>query len=141
MMTDCRPIFADERSASRAVFCHAIIPPNRRPFLVSGAGNVSRHTTAPHALERALVFRVQLPNHIRIDIPSGGCQLNRKNALFAGHDAGAQNWGIIASLIETCKLNAIDPQTYLTDTLTAIVNNHRQSDIAVLLPWNYRDNV
>ena len=32
--------------------------------------------------------------------------LNRKNALFAGHDAGAQNWAVIASLIETCKLNS-----------------------------------
>jgi len=30
--------------------------------------------------------------------------LNRKNALFAGHDAGAQNWAVIASLVETCKL-------------------------------------
>ena len=39
--------------------------------------------------------------------------LNRKNALFAGHDAGAANWGIIASLIETCKLNTVDPYAYL----------------------------
>lgn len=61
--------------------------------------------------------------------------LNRKNALFAGHDAGAENWGIIASLIETCKLNAIDPQAYLTATLTAIVNGHNQSNVDALLPW------
>ncbi len=33
--------------------------------------------------------------------------LNRKNALFSGHDAGAENWATIASLIETCKLNAL----------------------------------
>lgn len=63
--------------------------------------------------------------------------LNRKNALFAGHDAGAANWGVIASLIETCKLNAVDPHAYLADTLTAIVNGHKQSDIDTLLPWNY----
>lgn len=63
--------------------------------------------------------------------------LNRKNALFAGHDAGAANWGIIASLIETCKLNAVDPHAYLADTLSAIVNGHKQSDIDALLPWNY----
>lgn len=50
--------------------------------------------------------------------------LNRKNALFAGHDAGAQNWAMIASLIETCKLNAIDPHAWLTATLQAIVNGH-----------------
>lgn len=63
--------------------------------------------------------------------------LNRKNALFAGHDAGAENWAIIASLIETCKLNNVDPQTYLTATLTAIVNGHKQSLIDELLPWTY----
>jgi len=40
--------------------------------------------------------------------------LNRKNALFAGHDQGAQNWACVASLIETCKLNGVDPQAYIT---------------------------
>jgi hypothetical protein len=63
--------------------------------------------------------------------------LNRKNALFAGHDAGATNWGVIASLIETCKLNGVDPHDYLADTLTAIVAGHKQSQINDLLPWNY----
>ena len=62
--------------------------------------------------------------------------LNRKNALFAGHDAGAENWGIIASLIETCKLNGVDPNAYLSATLTAIINDHKQSRIEDLLPWN-----
>jgi transposase len=38
--------------------------------------------------------------------------LQRKNALFAGHDAGAQNWAMLASLIETCKLNQIEPHSY-----------------------------
>lgn len=38
--------------------------------------------------------------------------LNRKNALFAGTDGGAEHWAVIASLIETCKLNGVDPQAY-----------------------------
>jgi len=63
--------------------------------------------------------------------------LQRKNALFAGHDAGAQNWAMLASLIETCKLNQIEPHSYLTGALTAIVNGHKQKDINQLLPWNY----
>lgn len=63
--------------------------------------------------------------------------LSRKNALFAGHDAGAANWGVIASLIETCKLNAVDPYGYLADTLSAIVGGHKQNRIDALLPWNY----
>lgn len=63
--------------------------------------------------------------------------LNRKNALFAGHDTGAENWATIASLIETCKLNAVDPLAYLTKALTSIINGHKQSQIGELLPWNY----
>jgi len=67
--------------------------------------------------------------------------LNRKNALFAGHDAGAENWATIASLIETCKLNAVDPHDWLAQTLTAIAGGHPQSRIEDLLPWNYTVNV
>jgi transposase len=63
--------------------------------------------------------------------------LSRKNALFAGHDAGAQNWAVIASLIETCKLNRIEPQRYLSGVLTAIARGHKQTHIKDLLPWNY----
>ncbi len=63
--------------------------------------------------------------------------LQRKNALFAGHDAGAQNWAMLASLIETCKVNQIEPHSYLTSILTAIVNGHKQKHIDLLLPWNY----
>jgi len=66
--------------------------------------------------------------------------LNRKNALFAGHETGVQNWGIIASLIETCKLNGIEPHAYLTATLSAIVNGHKQNRIDERLPWNYAPN-
>jgi hypothetical protein len=64
--------------------------------------------------------------------------LNRKNALFAGHETGAQNWAMLASLIETCKLNAVEPHAYITGILTAIVNGHKQSDIEALLPWNFK---
>lgn len=67
--------------------------------------------------------------------------LNRKNALFAGHDAGAENWAVIASLIETCKLNGVDPHAWLAVTLRAIVADHKQSRINDLLPWNYATDV
>ena len=67
--------------------------------------------------------------------------LNRKNALFAGSDQGGVHWGVIASLIETCKLNAVDPQTYLADALTRLVNRHPASQIDQLMPWAYADPV
>ena len=63
--------------------------------------------------------------------------LNRKNALFAGHDKGGIAWGRIASLIETCKINGIEPFAYLKATLTAIANGHPQSRLDDLLPWNF----
>jgi len=61
--------------------------------------------------------------------------LNRKNALFAGHDRGAENWACIASLIECCKLNGVDPQAYLTDVLTKLVNLWPASRLDELMPW------
>jgi transposase len=61
--------------------------------------------------------------------------LNRKNALFAGHDEGAENWACIASLIETCKLNGVDPQAYFADVLTRLVNLWPASRIDELMPW------
>ena len=63
--------------------------------------------------------------------------LNRKNALFAGSDQGGVHWGVIASLIETCKLNAVDPQAYLADVLSRLVNRHPASQIDQLMPWAY----
>jgi transposase len=67
--------------------------------------------------------------------------LNRKDALFASHDAGAENWAMIASLISTCKLNAVYLHAWLADTLRAIVAGHPQSRVDYLLPWNYRRKV
>ncbi len=61
--------------------------------------------------------------------------LNRKNALFAGSDGGGEHWAIIASLIETCKLNGVDPQAWLADTLAKIVNGHPNAKIDDLMPW------
>jgi transposase len=61
--------------------------------------------------------------------------LNRKNALFAGHDEGAENWACIASLIETCKLNGVDPQAYFADVLTKLVNLWPASRLDELMPW------
>ena len=64
--------------------------------------------------------------------------LNRKNALFAGHDEGGKAWGRIASLIETAKINGVEPFVYLKSTLEAIAAGHPQHRIDELLPWNFQ---
>jgi len=60
--------------------------------------------------------------------------LGRKNHLFAGHDEGAHAWACIASLIETCKLNGVEPLGYLTATLEAIAQGHPMNRLDELLP-------
>lgn len=67
--------------------------------------------------------------------------LNRKNALFAGSDEGGTNWAIIASLIETCKLNNVNPHAWLTDTLSKLVNHWPKKRIDELMPWAFIEPV
>ncbi len=63
--------------------------------------------------------------------------LSRKNSLFAGSDEGGENWACLASLIETCKLNGVNPQAYFEDLLTRLVNGWPQSSIDELMPWHW----
>ena len=66
--------------------------------------------------------------------------LSRKNSLFAGSDEGGENWACLASLIETCKLNGVNPQAYFTDLLTRLVNGWPQKRIDELMPWHWAPN-
>jgi len=70
-------------------------------------------------------------------VEDDGEKLTAKNALFAGHDEGAAAWGRIASLIETCKMNGVEPYAWLKITLEKIASGHPQSCIRELLPWNF----
>ena len=63
--------------------------------------------------------------------------LSRKNALFASGDEGGRRWADLASLVETCKLNGVNPQVYLTDLLTRLVNGWPQSRLDELMPWHW----
>src|SRR3546814_8302922 len=80
--------------------------------------------------------RIELDNnHVERAIrPSN---LQQKNALFTGHDLGAENWATFASLNETCKLSGINPQAYLTDVLARIVLRGDVDPIDDLLPYNW----
>ncbi len=64
--------------------------------------------------------------------------LGRKNALFAGNNAGAEHWAICATLIASAKLNGLNPLAYLTDVLERIVAGRTKiTEIEALLPWNW----
>jgi transposase len=65
-----------------------------------------------------------------------GIALGRKSWLFAGSDRGGERAAFIYTLIGTAKLNNIDPQAWLADTL-ARINDIPQSRLHELLPWNW----
>lgn len=64
--------------------------------------------------------------------------LGRKNHLFAGSDGGGHRWAVICSLIETCKLNGVEPYAYLTDVLQRMIDGHPANRLDDLLPWNWK---
>ena len=61
--------------------------------------------------------------------------MNRRNALFAGHDESGRNWARFASLIGTCKMNGVEPYAYLRDLFARLANGHLEKDIDALMPW------
>ena len=65
--------------------------------------------------------------------------LGRKNSLFAGNDGGAETWAILASLLNTARLNELDPFTWLNDVLEKIVSGQVKShQLDQLLAWNWK---
>jgi transposase len=61
--------------------------------------------------------------------------LGRKNYLFAGSDAGGERAAAVYTLVESAKLNGLDPEAYLREVLGRIAD-HPINRIAELLPWN-----
>ena len=116
-------------------------------FLEKQLGRVSAKAPIAQAIRYALKHWEGLTRFLndgRIDLDSNIVErsmrpqaLTRKNALFAGHDDGAQNWAIVASLIETCKLTGVDPYRYLADVLCRLVNLWPNARLDDLLPWKW----
>jgi transposase len=64
--------------------------------------------------------------------------LGRKNHLFAGSDGGGHRWAVVCSLVETCKLNGVEPYAYLRDVLQRMVDGHPVNHLDELLPWAWK---
>ena len=135
---DIRGRSAEERRLVRQQKSRPLIDA-LEPWLRAKLGLISQKGKLAEAIRYALSRWEGLTRFIddgRIELDNNTVErsirpiaLNRKNALFAGSDGGAEHWATIASLIETCKLNDVDPLAYLTDVLTRIVNGHPNSDI------------
>jgi hypothetical protein len=143
---DVRGCAPDARQAARQDRSRPILDA-LEPWLREKLALVSQKSKLAEAIRYALTRWYGLTLFVengRVEIDSNVVErairpiaLNRKNALFAGSDGGAENWAIVASLIETCKLNGVDPQAWMADTLTKIVSGHPNSQIDDLLPWAY----
>jgi transposase len=143
---DIRGLPPDDRRAVRQKRTRPLID-TLEPWLREKLSLISQKTKLAEAIRYALsrwaglcLFlddgRIEIDNNT-VERSIRPLALNRKNALFAGSDGGAQHWAVIASLIETCKLTGVEPYAYLNDVITRIVNGHQQSKIDELLPWAY----
>lgn len=143
---DIRGRSAEERHAIRQERSRPLVEA-LQPWLREKLSLISQKTKLAEAIRYALSRWAGLGLFLddsRVEIDNNAVErairpiaLNRKNALFAGSDGGAQHWAVIASLIETCKLLDVEPHGYLADVITRIVSGHPQSRLDDLLPWAY----
>ncbi len=116
-----------------------------KQFFETSLLQVSRKSDLAEAIGYALTRWTALMRFLddgRIEIDNNAAEralrcvaLGRKNFLFAGSDAGGERAAAIYSLIQSAKLNAIDPEAYLRYALTHI-NEQPITRVAELLPWN-----
>jgi transposase len=118
-------------------------------WLQEHAGRVSAASDLAKAIHYALRHWTGLTAYLddgRIEMDTNVVErvirpitITRKNALFAGNDGGARHWAIAMTLIQTAKLNGVEPMAYLTDVLERIVSGRtKASALHTLLPWNWK---
>ena len=115
-----------------------------RTWLTATNAKLSQKTQLAAAIRYTLARWLALTRFIedgRLEIDNNAAErsirplaLGRKNYLFAGSDTGGERAATIYSLIETAKLNGIDPEAYLRDILARIAD-HPINRIGELLPW------
>jgi transposase len=122
-----------------------IILDNLRQYLDARNRQVSAKAKLGEAIRYALTRWEGLSRFLddgRVDLDSNTVErsirplaLNRKNALFAGSDEGGDNWAVIATLIENCKLSGINPHAWMTETLAKLAAGHPANAVGELMPW------
>src|ERR1019366_8377048 len=65
--------------------------------------------------------------------------IGKKNSLFCGDEGGGETWAILASLLNTAKMNGLDPESYLTDVLERMVSGRTTNDrLHERLAWKWK---
>ena len=135
---------AEQRRALRVERARVVID-DLRQYLDARLRQVSAKSKLAEAIRYALKRWAGLTVFLddgRVELDSNTVErsirplaLNRKNALFAGSDEGGDNWAVIATLIENCKITGINPHAWMTSTLTALANGHPANSVGELMPW------
>jgi len=95
-------------------------------------------TSRRAALERFLSDgRIEIDSNI-VERAIRPQTITRKNALFAGSHGGGRTWATIATLLQTAKMNDVDPHAWLTQTLERIAQGWPISQIDALMPWRFK---
>jgi transposase len=137
---------ADNRRSVRQMHSRPLVEA-MRTWLTEQLGRISGRSTLAQAIRYALNHWDGLVLYLddgRLELDTNTVEramrpvaLGRKNALFAGSDSGARHWAIVATLIQSAKLNNVDPLAWLTDVLERIVSGRtRRHQLDTLLPWN-----
>jgi transposase len=96
--------------------------------------------TRREALERFLTDgRVEIDSNI-VERAIRPQTITRKNSLFAGSEGGGRTWATLATLLQTCKTNSVDPLDWLSQTLSRIAQGWPVTEIEALMPWNFKSN-
>lgn len=95
------------------------------------------HTLKAYDVLRRYVFdgKLEIDNN-PVERCMRGIALTKKNSLYAGSHEAAEVWAIYYSLIESARLNRINPRSYLTWVTSEIERNKGEVDYALLLPWH-----
>ncbi len=67
--------------------------------------------------------------------------ITRKNFLFLGSDAGGERAAVIYTVLQSAKLNGLDPEAYLADVIDRMAKGHPINRLSELLPWNWKPYV
>jgi hypothetical protein len=81
--------------------------------------------------------RIELDSNI-VERATRPQTITRKDSLCAGSDGGGCTWTTIANLLQTCKMNYVDPFAWPTQTFERIANQWPGAEIHSLMPWNYK---
>jgi transposase len=136
---------ADQRLAARRARVAPLVT-NLATWMRAERARLSRHSEVAKAMDYMLKRWVAFTRFLddgRICLTNNaaeralrGIALGRKSWLFAGSDRGGERAAVMYTLIQTARLNDVDPQAWLADVL-ARINDHKIQNLDQLLPWNW----